>query len=188
MLDPLAGDEHLAVELDACRTGRVGDEELPADRHHHPRTGTEAVRVHGHVTPAEHAQALVDDDRADGFLGLLGVRHVEGQERQTDGVGAGEREIEVDNPAQESIRHLDQDAGSIAGIGFGAGGAAVLQVAERAKAHGHDRSAGHALHVRDERDAASVVFEPRVIETLRRGKPRLRVIAHRFGSTESVNG
>ena len=57
-----------------------------------------------------------------------------------------------------------------------------------AEAHGHDRSTGSALHVRDERDAACVVFEPWIVETLRRGKARLRVSAHLFGSTESVYG
>ena len=44
------------------------------------------------------------------------------------------------------------------------------------------------LHVGDERDAAGIVFESWVVETLRRGKAGLRLIAHLFGSTESVYG
>ena len=78
--------------------------------------------------------------------------------------------------------------GAVAGVGLGAGRAAVLQVAQRAEAHGHDRPAGNALHVGDERNATGVVFEPRVVETVRRGRARLRLIAHLFGSTESVYG
>ena len=188
VFEPLASDEHLAVELDTGRSGRVGDEQLLADRHHRPRAGAEAIGVHRHIAPAEHGQTLVDDDRLDHFLGLLGVGGVERQECHADRVRAYRRQLEAGNLAQESVGDLNQDAGTIAGVGLGAGCTSVFEIAERAKAHGHDRPARDPLQVRDERDAASVVFEPRIVETLRRGKARLSMSAHLFGSTESVYG
>ena len=73
VLDALAGDEHLAVEVDAGRAGWVRDEQLLERRHHRPRAGAEAVGMHGHRPPAERGQALVGDDRLDRALRLLGI-------------------------------------------------------------------------------------------------------------------
>jgi hypothetical protein len=97
-------------------------------------------------------------------------------------------QLESGDVPQESVGHLDQDAGTVSGVRFGTGCAAMFKIAEGTEAHGDDRSTGSALHVRDERDATSVVFEPWIVETLRRGKARLSMSAHLFGSTESVYG
>ena len=180
VLDAFTGNEHLAIEIDAGGADGVADEQLSADRHDRLGTGAKALRVDRHVAPAEHGQALIGDDRLDQFLGLLRVGRGQRQKRQADRVGTCRWEFETDDLAKESVGHLDQDAGSVTRVGFGAGCTAVLQVAERAEAHGHDRPAGNALHAGDERNAASVVFEPRVIETLRRGKARLSWSAHLF--------
>ena len=65
--------------------------------------------------------------------------------------------------------HLDQDAGTVTGVGLGAGGATVLHVAQRTESERHDLTADAAADVRDERHATGVVFETRVVETLGRG-------------------
>ena len=82
VLDALAGDEHLAVEVDPGGAGSVIDEQLPAGRQHHPRAGAEAIGIYRNVAPTEHGEALVLDDRLDHRLRLLGISGIPGQERQ----------------------------------------------------------------------------------------------------------
>ena len=60
--------------------------------------------------------------------------------------------------AQEPIRHLDQDAGAVAGVGLAAAGAAVLQVDQDLQAALDDAVRRAALDVDDEADAAGVVL------------------------------
>ena len=57
--------------------------------------------------------------------------------------------------------------GAVAGVGLGAGRAAVVEAAHRGERLVEDRVALAALHVDDEADAAAVVLEARVVETLR---------------------
>ena len=188
MLDSLANDEDLAIQLDASGTGGVGDEELPEDRHHLSSGGPKAIRVHRHGTPAEHGEPLVGNDRGNRLLRLLGVGRIGRQERQPDGVRTDVGKVELDDFTQEAVGYLDQDARAVAAVGLGAGCPAVLHVAERAEPHHDDGSADLALQTGDERDTAGVVLESRVVKTLWRGKTRLNLVAHRFGSTESVYG
>jgi hypothetical protein len=187
VFETLASDEHLAIQLDARRAGRIGDEQLLADRHDRSRAGAETIRIDGHIAPPDHRQTFVDEDGPDCLLGLFGVGRVERQECHPTAYAAPATAARIRRP-RESIGDLDEDSRAVAGVGLGAGCTPMLEIAERTEAHGHDRPACCALHVRDERDAASVVFEPWIVETLRRGKARLRVSAHLFGSTEAVNG
>ena len=63
------------------------------------------------------------------------------------------------------MRELDEDARAVAGVGVRALGAAVLQAVEREQAALHHLVRSGAPQARDERDAAGVVLELRVIET-----------------------
>ncbi len=72
------------------------------------------------------------------------------------------------------MRHLDQDAGAIPGVGLGTAGAAVIQVLQDLDALSQDRIRTAALDVGDEAEAAGVLFELRVVEPLLAG-------AHRAG-------
>ena len=84
-----------------------------------------------------------------------------------DGVGARPAgSVEADDRAEEAVGDLDQDAGAVAGVGLGAGGAAVVEVARARRGPAATmRVAGATpLHVDDERDAAGVVLEARVVE------------------------
>ena len=74
--------------------------------------------------------------------------------------------LERHDRAVERVGHLDQDAGAVAGVGLGAGGAPVIQAADRGERLREDRVALAALHVDDEADAAAVVLEARVVETV----------------------
>ena len=102
-------------------------------------------------------------------VGLAAASASSGQERQADAVGAGRRQLEVDDRPQEAVGHLQQDAGAVAGVDLGARRAPVVEVAEGVERVGDDRAAGDALDVTDERDPAGVVLEARVVEPERLG-------------------
>ncbi len=182
-LGPLARDEHLPVEGDAAgRFGGVVDEEL-VDRRLHLAGGlAQVLGPHRNGAPAQGRQPLLGHDRLDRRHRCGSRRRVGRQERQPHRVRAGGRQFELDDVSQEAVGHLDQDARTVAGVGFGAGGAAMFHVAERADGHRHQCSAALARDVGHERHATGVVFEPRVIEPL--GGGQLRVHGSSF-TTES---
>ena len=94
-----------------------------------------------------------------------------GQENQAGAVAALRRQREPEHGgllAEEAVGHLREDARAVAGIGLAAARAAVLQVDEDLQRLLHDRVRAAALDVRDEADAARIVFMCRVIETLSR--------------------
>ena len=73
-------------------------------------------------------------------------------------------QLEVDGRPVEGVGHLHEDAGAVAGVGLGAGRAAVVQAAHRGERLVDDPVALAALHVDDEADAARVVLESGVVE------------------------
>ena len=169
VLDALAGDEAATVEVDA-RQRRLalggGQEEVAERRLHVGGLLADHGVVDGDVAPAEDAQALVVGDLGHGVHGGgLGLG-VPGQERHADGVRAGLGEREVDDGPEEPVGHLDQDPGAVAHVRLGVGGAPVVEVAQGAQAQLHHAVGLAAVHVDDERDAAGVVLEARVVETL----------------------
>ena len=83
-----------------------------------------------------------------------------------DGVGPARRQLEVDDLAQERVRDLDQDAGAVAGVGLGAGGAAVVEVAQGGEGLVDDVVARRATQGGHEGDAAGVVLVLRPVEAL----------------------
>jgi hypothetical protein len=70
--------------------------------------------------------------------------------------------------AQETVGHLDQKAGAIAGVGFAAGRAAVLKVDEDVERLANDAVRAPAFDVDDKTDAAGIMFEGRVVKALSR--------------------
>ena len=64
--------------------------------------------------------------------------------------------------------HLHEHAGAVAGVGLGTAGAAVIEIHEDLQALLHDLVGLAALDVDDEADAAGVVLELRIVETLLR--------------------
>src|SRR5581483_4427502 len=85
---------------------------------------------------------------------------------------------------EELVGDLDQDAGPVAGVDLHAGGAAVLEVTERADAHLDDVVGGRALDVDDERDAAGVVFESGVVQPALVRTVRSTVLVRRVVRTQ----
>ena len=141
------------------------DEELPEDRHRRAGGGAEQFGGDRHLAPAEDRQALLGGDRLDLRDGLLGA--VLGQEGDADGVCTGRGQFESGHLAEEGVRHLGQDARAVARVGLGAGGTAVLQVAQHRERLLDQRVARLAGEGGHEADATGVVLVAGVVHTLR---------------------
>ena len=110
---------------------------------------------------------------------------VGGQEGDADGVGAGLGQLEAGDLAEEGVRDLEQDAGAVARVGLGAGGAAVLEVAQYGERLLDQRMAGLAGEGGHEADAAGVVLVAGVVHTLR---GRASIHERPFGDLECWDG
>jgi hypothetical protein len=71
------------------------------------------------------------------------------------------------------MRDLHQDAGAVTGARVGADGTAVLEIAEDVERVRDDRVGLVALDVGDEADAAGILLQARILETLGR---RARIV------------
>ena len=167
LLGPLAQAERLPLQRHPGdpRAG-PGHEDLHERRHRAAGGRAEHVGLHGHLAPAQHLQALLGGDLLEALAGLGHVVGVAGEEAGADGVRVVGRQLEVDHLAQERVRDLDQDPGAVTGVDLGAGGAAVVEVAQRGERLVDDGAAGDAGQGRHEGDATGVVLEARVVETL----------------------
>ena len=89
---------------------------------------------------------------------------------------------EIRSPAatswQEGVRHLEEDAGAVAGVDLATAGAAVVEVAEGLERLLDDGVGFLALDMDDKADAAGVVLELRVVKAL----PGRRRCAHPAGN------
>ena len=182
VLRPLADDVELALEGGPVGDGgTAGDEHLLAHRFHRPRGGPDRRGVGGDGPPAERHLPLLghgplQDGPAPGALGA-----VAGQEDQAGPVvtRCGQREAEPAALAlEELVRHLDEDAGSVARVHLAAAGAAVQEVLQHGEGLAHDRVGLSALDVHHEADPAGVVLVRRIVQALRRGEPRVRHRRH----------
>jgi hypothetical protein len=81
------------------------------------------------------------------------------------------RKVERQHCAEEGVRNLNEDARAVTGVHLGASRTSVIHVAKRSETVSDDLMAALALHVNDEVDAAGVVFESGVVETLCTGEP-----------------
>jgi hypothetical protein len=68
---------------------------------------------------------------------------------------------------EERIRHLDEDAGAVAGVDFAAACAAMQQVDQELERLLHDRVGAPPFDMDDEPDAARITFVIGRIESLR---------------------
>ena len=179
VLGPLAQAERQSLQRHPAHAGTgAGDEELAEHRHHAPGGGARGGRGSiGHLAPAEDREALLGRDLLDPPPGLRDLLVVTGKERRADGVRRRGRQLEVDDLAQEGVGDLHQDARPVAGVGLGARGAAVVEVAQGRQRLGHDVVARLAGEVRHERHAAGVVLVAGVVEPLGGAGRRERVLS-----------
>ena len=158
VLGALAQAEGHAVELDAAKPLLGGDEQLTEDRHALAGGLADEVGGHGHVTPGDDAKALVHRDVGDPLLGQGALVVVLGQVGHADGVGARLGEVGIQDGAEEVVGDLGEDAGAVTHQRVGAGGAAVVEVAQRVEGVRDDVVAGTAPHRRHEGHTAGIVL------------------------------
>jgi hypothetical protein len=119
-----------------------------------------------HVAPAEKRLPFLGDDARENLLDARPRAGVGRQEHGAGAIAALWREVETgcrSNPAQEAIRHLDQDAGAVAGVHFASARAAVLQVDQYLEAAGDDGVGSPSGDIDDEPNTAGVVLERRIV-------------------------
>src|SRR4029453_19004558 len=108
---------------------------------------------------------------------LLGIPR---QEHEAAAVLARRRQGEpqaIALPPEELVRHLEEDAGAIAGIRLTPARAPMEQVHENPQRLAHDCVRAPALDVDDEPDTAGVVLAARIVEALGgRGTGRARSV------------
>ena len=165
-LGALAQHERLAVEVDAAATSAVGDEELAEGGHRGAGGGAEQSGATGTsrqprtVRPSSAAIVL---DLRDGV----------GRCRPRGGRRCRRRSAPASgssNPAtsrRKASGTWSQDAGAVAGVRLGAGGAAVFEVAQNGERLLDQRMARLAGEGGHEADAAGVVLVAGVVHTLR---------------------
>ena len=166
MLDGAA--DHVELALEGVLVGDVvaGAHEQLSDARGHRAGGAAAGRlVHRHLAPAEHALALGLDAVLHQTHGLGGVAGR--QEAERHAVAALLGKVEARLGAQERVGKLEQDAGTVPGIGVGALGSAVLEALERVQRSGHDLVRRGRAQPRHERNAAGVVLVARVVQATR---------------------
>ncbi len=165
VLDALAHDVHAPLE-GHVRQPVTREERLVEGRLDLSGLGADHRVVVGDVAPTQDAQALAGGDLLDGAHHLVGAFGILGQEPQAGGVLTLGGQRELHHVTQEAVGDLHQDPCAVARVGLGAGRTAVLEVAQRSDALGHDVVAAQPLHVDDEADAAGVVLESGVVEPL----------------------
>ena len=87
-----------------------------------------------------------------------------GRNADPGGVGPGGGKFEVDDRTEEGVGHLQQDAGTVPGVGLGAGCTAVLHVRQGLQAREHEFVGANAVQVGHEGHTTRVVFVPRVVQ------------------------
>ncbi len=192
VFDALADDEQLALEVEAVgrrasgpgrhrgrRPERAGgggrgpaDEDLPEQGRDRHRTGAERRGVGGDIAPPEELLPFLADDARDQVLDAATHLRLAREKDQAGAVGARRRQCEAQPlrlAPEEAVRHLQQDAGAVAGVRLAAARAAVLEVDEHLQGMLDDGVRGHPLQMRDEADATRVVLEAWIVEAMRPG-------------------
>jgi hypothetical protein len=116
------------------------------------------------IAPADNALALGFDRVHEELLELVAALVVVREETDGDPVLAGRRQRLADDCAEERVRHLEQDPGTVTRVAVCTRGASVLEVFEGDDRAPHGLVPDHAVQPRHEGDPAGVVLVGRVIE------------------------
>ena len=141
--------------------------------------------VDRHVAPAEQHQLLVPDLIGNDALDDVAPCGLARHEQRADRVVAGLRQLEADLRGlalEEGVRNLHQNAGAVAGARIGANRATMLEIAQNVERVGDDLVRLLALDVGDEADAAGILFQAGIVETLGGRTPAVFALRnlHRF--------
>ena len=156
-------------------SGRAADKYLTNERFAVPRSLAKRSIDGRHRTPAQQREAGRLHDVTELLLKLATLGSLGRQKNQATTVltRVGQRYTRL--PAgldQEAVRHLHQYSGAIAGVGFAAAGAAMIEVAQHLDRLLHDAMRLATLDVDNKAHAAGIVLEPGVVESLLARGPR----------------
>ncbi len=142
---PRVGRRRRAGGRPACTRGRSG------------RRGRASTGTSRQARTRRPSSAAISSMRASAARALVGVV---GQEGHADGVGARRRAgRQSSDVAEERVRDLGEDAGTVTDQRVGAGGAAVVEVAQGGRARASTMSwPARAAHRGDEGHTAGVVL------------------------------
>ena len=166
----LADDVELSLERH--RVGQVRtatDEHLPDGGLARPGRFAERGIVSRDRPPAEDGLSLRLDDLLEAFLQAAPLRDVLGQKHQAAAVFASLRQRDprlLADVLEESMRHLEQHPRAIAGVGFAAARAAMVEIRQHLERLLQDLVRSTALDIDHETHAAGVVFEPGIVKAL----------------------
>ena len=128
-LDPAPDHIQLALEL-VLAAGAALDEQLAHDRLAGAGQLADGARIDRHVAEAQGAMALLGADPHTQLLAAQPQRRVARQEHEPRAVSAGlgqPAEQRLGLAPQKPVGQLHHDSGAVAGLGIGAGGAAMLE-------------------------------------------------------------
>ena len=141
--------------------------------HHHRRLRAlrslaERRIVRRHLPPAQEILPFRSHDLLENLLQLPPQRRVLRHEEKPRPVLPLRRELDfpLRHLAQKRIRHLHENARTIARIHLRATSAAVVEIDEHLQALRHDFMRLLSLHVRDKADATRIVLKLRIIKPL----------------------
>ncbi len=169
MLHALANDVQLALERRVPVGGRArrrqrgppADEHLLEHRLDRHRARANVPIVGWHVAPSDQALPFLVDDAFEERLNLVAGCFLAWEEHQSGAVAALGRQLHAELlrlGAEESVRHLNQDAGAVAGVDLAAAGAAVQQIDQELERVPNDRMRTLPLDVHDKPDATGVML------------------------------
>jgi hypothetical protein len=140
VLDALADDIELPLETHVVAVSGGGgkrrptsDEQLPEHRLDGDRAGANGRVVGRDIAPAENDLPFLGDDCLELRFDLRPQRRIAWEKHKARAVLPLWRQCESQPrglPTKEAIRHLDKDAGAVAGVRFTAACAAMQQVDE----------------------------------------------------------
>ena len=191
VLRALADDVQLALESHVVGDGRIaGDED-------HPHLGlgpsgrpAERSVVDLDRPPPDDALPFGGDDLLEVDLDRAPVVDVRRQEDHPDAVVAGPRQavaVAVRLPAQEGVRHLDQDSRAVSGVGLGPARSPVSQVGEDGQRLANDLVRPLPADIHHQPEAAGVVLEAGIVQALPARRPRVVLTGFRLRLTHGCS-
>ncbi len=144
----------------------IGGERRPAhqhlsdDRTRAPGRGAQRRRIHRHLAPAQHRDAVFREHRLDHGDGRGQRLCGRGQEEGADAEGKSRLKVEsqpIGIAEEEPLRYLGQQPGAIAGE-VGGRGTAVRHARRGLDGHGDDFMGAPSGGIGDEADAAGIVL------------------------------
>jgi hypothetical protein len=174
---PLADDVELALEGEIVgQVFMAPDEDLPDERLAGARGVAQRGAVGRHGPPAEEVLPLGLHDLLETLLQPAAMRGIARQENQAAAVLKGTRQGDAALFAhfqQEGMRHLQEDAGAIAGVGLAAAGAAMVEVLQHLDRLLQDLVRLPPFDIDHKADATGVVLEPGIVQSLLGRQPQL---------------